>query len=38
MRLELIETPDNFETCGKVLIHGLHLKIEGYAEEPIAMR
>lgn len=36
--LELVETPDNFEASGKVLIHGLHLKIEGYAEETVAMR
>lgn len=27
--LELIETPDDFETSGEVLMHGLHLKIEG---------
>lgn len=36
--LELVETPDNFETSGEVLMHGLHLKIEGYAEETVAMR
>lgn len=35
--LELVETPDNFEASGEVLMHGLHLKIEGYAEEAIAM-
>lgn len=35
--LELVETPDDFEASGKVLMHGLHLKIEGYAEETVAM-
>lgn len=35
--LELTETSDYFETSGEVLIHGLHLKIEGYAEEAVAM-
>lgn len=36
--LELVEATDDFEASGKVLIHGLHLKIEGYAKETVAMR
>lgn len=36
--LELVEATDDFETSSEVLMHGLHLKIEGYAKETVAMR